>query len=192
MKGFASLIFLLGISTLIFTLSQAHPRISTTHPAFDTLFLRRTEMENGVDALIREELYAGLVLKQNPNVIKNKINQRIVEYLTDFPTRHGEPIHYSSGMGILAYTNYHSLLLKPLTPLTTNQLDTHSHVLVLPVSQTIEYGEYTYTGGMDGTGVLASIFTSENHQTLFAIPPGYRSCATNLVKEWNCPPQGGS
>lgn len=192
MKGFASLLFLLALSTLLFTIQLSHPRASTAHPAFDTLFLRRTEMENGVDRIIREELYAGLLLKQPPNTIKSKINQRITTYLQEFPSRHGEPVEYSSGIGILLYTNYHSLLLNPPIPLQSALLDVHSHMLVLPVAENVEYGEYTYTGGLNGTGVLVNILTNGNHQTLFAIPPGYRVCATNLVKEWPCPPLGGS
>jgi hypothetical protein len=191
MRGFASLLFLLTLSTLLFTIQQPHPYASTIHPAFDTLFLRRTEMENGIDTLIREELYAGLLLKLPPTIIKNKINQRIIAYLQDFPARHGEPIEYSAGVGILPYTNYHSLLLNPITPLHPSLLDDHSHVLVLPVTENVEYGEYTYTGGVNGTGVLVDILTNENHQTLFALPPGYRVCATNLMKEWPCPLHGG-
>lgn len=192
MKGFASLVFLLALSTLLFTIQQSTPSTSTTHPAFDSLFLRRTEMENGVDVLIREELYEGLLLKLPPNTIKNQINQRIITYLQEFPARHGEPITYTSGVGILIYTNYNALLLNPPIPLATPLLNTHSHVLVLPVTENVEYGEYTYTGGVNGTGVLMSILTNENHQTLFALPPNYRVCATNLVKEWPCPPYGGS
>ena len=192
MRGFASLLFLLALSTLLFTIQQAHPYTSTIHPAFDSLFLRRTEMENGIDELIREELYAGLLLKHPPNIIKSTINQRIIQYLQDFPARHGEPIDYSTGIGPLTYTNYHSLLLTPPVPLQSTWMDAHSHVLVLPVTENVEYGEYTYTGGVNGTGVLVNILTNGNHQTLFAIPPGYRVCATTLVKEWPCPPQGGN
>lgn len=192
MKGFASLLFLLALSTLLLTIHQSTPYASTTHPAFDSLFLRRTEMENGVDTIIRDELHAGLLLKHTPNVIKNNINQRIAEYLHDFPARHGEPIAYEAGIGTLSYTNYHALLLNPLTPTYPTLIDAHSHVMVLPITQTIEYGEYTYTGGTNGAGVLATILTHENYQTLFALPPGYRVCATNVVKEWPCPPQGGN
>jgi hypothetical protein len=192
MRGFASLLFLLALSTLLFTLRAVDYSPPFIHPAFDTLFLRRTEMENGVDSLIREELHAGLVLKLPPQTIQTKINERIIEYLDEFPSRHGEPIEYSSGMGPLIYTNYSSLLLNPLIPLNTTLLNAHSHVLVLPVSETIRYGEYSYTGGVNGTGVLTTVLTEGNHQTLFALPLGYRACATTLTKEWPCTPYGGS
>ena len=192
MRGFVSILFLIALSSLTLALHQSPTPLHAPHPAFDTLFLRRTEMENGVDTLIRDELFEGLVLKLPPETIRTRINTRLHAYLADFPARHGEPIQYEEGIGTLVYTQYSSLLLNPILPTNPFVLDAHSHVLVLPVTEKIEYGEYSYTGGTNGTGILVDVMQEGNYRTLFALPSGYRVCATNLLKEWPCPPYGGN
>lgn len=186
MKGFVSLLFLLALATLLTTTLTLHPPTIQHPPELDILFLRRTEMENGIDSIIHDEMNRGLILNLPAEEIKTLVNGKILQYVNQFPNEHDEPLTYSNGMGILPFTSYSNLLTTPLTPLSLEILNSHSHVIVLPLSETLRYGEYSYTGGPAATGIVVTMIHSDSYQTLFAIPSGYHACGTNLIPTIDC------
>lgn len=172
---------------LLIVLALPTETFHTQREIRDGLLLRRTEMENGVDVIVREGLQEGLIGQLPPETIKNAINSKIIHYLNAFPANHHEPITYENGFGHLTQQSYLSLLLQPLEKeLSLASLNHHSHVLVLPVSQTARYGEYTYTGGLTGTRILIQKMSADNHATFFALPTGYRVCSMTGVTEFPC------
>ncbi len=187
MRGFASILFLIVLVELLVALALPIQGMHHNREIDDVLLLRRTEMENGIDTIVREGLHAGLLAQQPPELIKNEINIRIIEYVNGFSARHEEPITYAIGFGHLTQQSYLTLLLQPLqNPLTLNQLNQNTHVLVLPISQTIRYGEYAYTGGTFGTEILSVHLNANDHRTLFALPSGYRVCGMTGKIELPC------
>jgi hypothetical protein len=188
-KGFASILFLLGIAALLASIAVLHHPLLHESTATPALFLRRTEMENHVDAIIREELRQGLLKKLSAGAIQTLINQRIIEYLNAFPSLRKEPITYHPGFGSLLHTQYSSLLItQEWEPLTLLQLNQNSHVLILPITGNARYGEYSYTGGVNATSILINRLHAQNEHTLFALPSGYRACATTIHPAWECIP----
>ncbi|MEK6902615.1 MAG: hypothetical protein AABX02_03445 [archaeon] len=191
MRGFASILFLMMMVGLLVTLALPLEGIQTDRRVNDVLLLRRTEMEKGIDQIVREGLQEGLITQLPSETIRTHINQKIIDYLNAFPAQHDEPIAYEMGFGHLTHQSYLTLLLLPVEkPLTLIQLNQNSHVLVLPVSQTIRYGEYAYTGGEFGTSILSVRMHANEHRTLFVLPSGYRICGMTGKKELPCVAEG--
>lgn len=184
-KGFVSFLFFLVLVPII-ALSSPFIFQPPDDSALRHLSLHRLEMEMNVDSLIREELYAGLRANLLPETIKLKINQRVLDYLTQFPSAHDDSFTYETGFSALNQTNYLSLFFSPQIPANLIQFHAASHVLVLPVSQTERYGEYSYTGSIFGSSVLHTRIRSRDVNTLFALPIGYRVCTTTFQKNWPC------
>lgn len=189
-RGFVSFLFLLALAPIVL-LSQGWPSPSSPDDfSLRILSLRRLEIETNIDTIIRDELFAGARTTIPPDVIQANVNARIIDYFQQFSSVHRDSIHYSSGFSLLTQTNYLSLFSQPLLPLSFFQLQSSSHVLVLPVSQTERYAEYSYTGGPFGASVLHSRLHAHDANTLFALPPGYRVCVTSFQKDWPCVERG--
>ncbi len=184
-KGFVSFLFFLVLVPII-ALSSPSIFQSPDDSSLRHLSLRRLEMELNVDALIREELHAGLRANLPPETIKLNINRRILDYLSAFSSLHGDSFTYETGFSTLTQTNYLSLFFSPQIPANLIQFHSASHVLVLPVSQTERYGEYSYTGSVLGVSVLHTRIRSRDANTLFALPIHYRICTTTFQKDWPC------
>lgn len=184
-KGFVSFLFFLILVPLIALSFQSFSsQLDDSAPRH--LSLRRLEMETNIDALIREELYTGLRANLPPETIKLKINQRVLDYLSSFSATHRDSFTYETVFSPLTQTNYLSLFFSPQVPANLIQFHSASHVLVLPVSQTERYGEYSYTGGVFGSSVLHTRIHSRDANTLFALPIGYHICTTTFQKNWSC------
>lgn len=187
MRGFASILFLTILAELLVALAIPIETNQTNRSIDGLLLLRRTEMENGIDEIVREKLQVGLLTQQPPELIKNEINKSIIDYVNGFSNNHTEPITYQTGFRHLTQQSYLSLVLQPVEkPLTLTQLNQNSHVLILPLSQTIRYGEYAYTGGLAGTSIASVHLNANEHQTLFAIPSGYRICGITGNTKLSC------
>lgn len=184
-KGFASLVFLMVLAQLLVATQGVH---APTNPSIPdrALELRRTEIEHALDAIIRTGLHRGVVLHQPPQTIQSYINLEIGMYLDEVRASEGNPFTYELGFATLEQTNYLSLLASPLTPFTLEQLNAASHVLVLPISQTQEYGEYSYTGGAFGTHIFVLRIHAGEQRTLVALPSGYHACATTFQPNLPC------
>ncbi|MFH0970245.1 MAG: hypothetical protein V1776_02175 [Candidatus Diapherotrites archaeon] len=191
MRGYVSLLLLLTLSMLLATLHATQGNTTPYEGEEPILFLRRTEMENGIDLIIHQTLHEGLILQQEPNTIQTRIHERILTYATTFSTQHGEPITYRIGMGNLTHTQYLSLLDQILFPTTITSLNENSHVLILPLTGNARYGEYSYTGGAGGNQIFQIQLETQNHQTIVVIPSGYRACVTTFSTKWECAPYEG-
>ncbi len=191
MKGFASIILLAGVAGLLVA-SASLPRISldALGDEVNTTQYWRTQLENDVDRIIREGLHAGVIAQLEPNTIKNIINARILEYVNTLPQQEETGIVFSSGISRLENVSYLSLLHQPLFPATLTELNQQSHVLILPLIGSTRYGEYTYTGGENGTRIVHVRMKTPHAETLFAIPSGYRACVTTLLPDWPCATTG--
>jgi hypothetical protein len=185
-RGFASFLFFFLAAPLLL-LALAWPSLSHSSDSPPSLLsLRRLELETDVDTIIRDELFAGARTTLPAATIQLRINQAIMNYLTLFPSAHSDSIEYSTGFSSLSQTNYLSLLSAPLRPPTLVELQSSSHVLILPLSQTQRYVEYSYTGGAFGTSILHMRLRARDSNTLFALPTGYHACVTSFQKEWPC------
>lgn len=185
-RGFVSFLFFFVLAPLVL-LALAWPSPSISDDSFArVLSLRRLEMETNIDTIIRGELFAGLRSNFSSDVIQANINTHILDYLSRFPSWHDDALFYDTGFSALAQTNYLSLFSSPLTPPTFVELQSSSHVLVLPVSQTERYAEYSYTGGLFATNILHTRLRARDVNTLFALPIGYHICVTSFQKDWPC------
>lgn len=184
-RGFVSFLFFFLAAPLLLLTLAGH----SFSPSLDTpslLSLRRLEMETNIDTIIRDELFAGARTSLPASTIQLRINTAILNYLTRFPSAHPDSLTYSTGFSTLSQTNYLSLLSSPQRPPTLLELQSASHVLILPLSQTERYAEYSYTGGAFGTTILHSRLRARDANTLFALPSGYHACVTSFQKGWLC------
>lgn len=184
-RGFVSfLFFLLLAPILLVPLLPPSSGIETSSPRL--LSIRRLEWEASLDALIREELFFSTRAGFPSHVIRSRVNARILDYLSRFPSLHADAISYSSGLSPLSHSRYLSLLSQPLSPLSVPALNAHSLVLVIPVSQTEKYAEYVYTGGFSGSTILHTRMVARDFNSLAALPSGYRICITTFQPAWSC------
>lgn len=189
MRGFVSVLFLLLVSealVLVGTLEHAAPMNGDSTGVVEVLGLKRLELENAADELIREELFVGLVLKLPRETIQENINAHLIQYLTQWAGEQDSSIAYEMGFAALEQTNYLSLLRGELKPLNMDTLARNTHVLVLPIDAENSYGEYAYTGGANGTNILVMRMRTQGRETLFALPNGHRTCASTLIPILPC------
>ena len=190
MRGFVSYVFLIlvasiGVSQYALQSTQREPSLKAGE--IESLVAMRSQLEQGMDRIIAEELRAGMQLHLPSEQIKNRINHALTQYLQEQQTWHTLfPMRMQAGIAGMQTTNYLSLTQEPLQLLSTEALNAHSHVLVLPLNQTQEYGEYTYTGGAFGTNILLAKLTTENSATIAALPSGYRICVLDAIGEIPC------
>ncbi len=186
-KGFSSFLFLFLVGQLLVTIHQFQ-----TLPGFEdsihssAISLKRLEMENLVDEVIDSGLHEGLILHEKPELIKNRINSRIIGIIDDLTRKQNTPIVYQTGFSLLQQTQYLALLDTNTIPVSLSYLNECSHVLVLPIDGTNWYGEYTYTGCAFGSTVFLSKIHAPRTQTLFALPIGYHACATTITGKMPC------
>ena len=185
-KGFVSFLFLLSVAALWVGVSTPVLMGVDENPSIRLMSLRRLELETNVDAIIREELYVGILAQLPPEVIESNIHVKLLNYLEHFSELHDDTLTYEFGFSLLTQPNYLSLLSQPFVPASLEQLNLHAHVIVLPISQTIKYGEYVYTGGIFGTNVVGMKISSLHGETLFVLPINYRICVTTVQKNWPC------
>jgi|GEM_PF-6927545 len=185
LRGFVSFLFFMLVTPLLLLVipSPSLDLASTSAPRI--LSLRRAEMELNVDAIIREELFSYAHSNLPEDTIKLRINVRVLDYLSQFSRSH-EDVFSESGFSTLYQPNYLSLLSTPLTPPSLLELQSSSHVLVLPVSQTERYLEYSYTGGLSASRVLNARLRVLDSNSLFALPVGYCVCVTSFELAWPC------
>lgn len=189
-RGFVSFLFFLLLSPLLLV-----PLLPSSTPALETssarlLSLRRVEWENALDTIIREELFFSTRAGFPANVIRSRINARVLDYVSTFPNTHGGAIVYSSGFSTLSHTHYLSLLSEPIIPISLPALDARSLVLIISVSQTEKYAEYVYTGGFSGASILHTRMIAGDFNSLAALPSGYRICITTFTPAWPCVERG--
>ncbi len=190
-RGFASYLFILGIATIL-ALNTAFPHAPpSSHPIeMRRMATHRLLLENGIDSIIVETLREGLVLKEEPETIRTRIHQKILDFISIYPTQTNEPISFTMGFVALEGTNYFSIFDEdaPPLPLTLSHLNTNAHVLVLPLEENARYGEYTYTGGSGGNEIPVITITAPPHSTLWTLPSGYHVCVFSLTGEVPCAP----
>lgn len=189
MRGFVSVLFILLVSealVLVGTLENFSPTQSNSTGVVEVLGLKRLELENATDEIIREELFVGLVQKLPRETIQENINGRLIQHLTQWTAQQDEALSYEAGFATLEQTNYLSLLRGELKPLTLDSLTRHTHVLVLPIDAETQYGEYAYTGGLNGTSILVMRMRAPGSKTIFALPSGHRTCASTIVPVLPC------
>ena len=182
MKGFASFVFFILVSGTLISLTHIQ---NNTHFSKQTeirkIALHRTNMENAIEKIVKEELQKELLLNSNPEKIKNNINQQISWFLEEYSEGVGEPITINHQFGELQTSYYLSLLFSNINEsFRVEKLNENTHLLLLPIEENITYGEYTYSGGNFGTSILWSHIKGKNSETIFAIPSGFRVCSTIL------------
>jgi len=188
-RGFVSFLFFLLLSPLlILPLHSSSLELETSSPRL--LSLRRMEWENTLDTIIREELFVSTRAGFPAHEVRSRINARIVAFVANFPSSHGDAIVYSSGFSTLFHSHYLSLLSEDIAPISLSALDARSLVLIIPVSQTEKYAEYVYTGGFSGASILHTRMVARDFNSLVALPSGYRICITTFQLSWPCAGSG--
>ncbi len=192
MRGFVSYFFLVLVASVTvgqYALqNQASGTSETTHFASETnaLAFERSALEQGMDRTIAEKLQEGMLLHFTSAQIQTHINQALLHYLQTHASERQTPMQLEIGFSTIQTTNYFSLLDAPLQELSLQEMNTNSHVFVLPINQTQQYGEYTYTGGAFGTHILITKISGIKTTTLAALPSGYRICVLSASGEIPC------
>ncbi|QQR92625.1 MAG: hypothetical protein IPJ89_00055 [Candidatus Iainarchaeum archaeon] len=189
MRGFISYLFLIllaSISVSQYALQRAHGNYNTPSMELQSLAFKRSELEQGMDRIIAEKLREGMLLHLTSEQIKPHINQALFTYLHAQSNAEMDPIQMEVGFAHMQTTNYLSLAQVPVQPLSEQQLNTLTHVFVLPINPEEQYGEYTYTGGAFGTTILIAQLTSHHGKTIAALPSGYRICVIDILGEIPC------
>ena len=194
MRGFVSyflLILVASVGLAQYTLqTQTRGTSETAYFASEThaLAFERSALEQGMDRTIAEKLQEGMLLQLTSEQIQTHINQALLYYLQARASEAVPPMQLEMGFSTLQTTNYFSLLDAPMQGLSLLEMNANSHVFVLPLNQTQQYGEYTYTGGAFGTHILLAKITGTTTATLAALPSGYRMCVWSASGEIPCTP----
>lgn len=189
MRGFVSFVLLVLIASVgvsQYALQSTHHTPITKGMEIQTLAANRSQLEQGMDRIISEELRTGMQQQLPSEQIKTHINSALALYLYEEQQQILLPMRMQAGFAAMQTTQYLSLAQAPLQPLSTQTLNAYSHVFVLPLNQTQQYGEYTYTGGAFGTNILLAKLTTEESTTIAALPSGYRICVLDTIGEVPC------
>ncbi len=117
----------------------------------------RALMENSVDAAIEEGLLQGLLLNQEPEVIKEAVNSRLAGLFAEMEKSFNEEV---------------KVAFSPES-LDEEYLNKNSSVLVTRIDKRAVRAEYSFTGGAMRRNSAVAEVSGSNLKLFFRMPAGY-------------------